>query len=90
MWVLFLIIITGAVFTFMRFGSVAAERVIFENSYQKQAGDKKQMATWQAQLAKINSELNSGVWADNPKAMSSLKAQKAMLEVQIKSLEMSK
>ncbi len=79
--VLGLIVITGGVFTVMKIGGTAAERLIFENSYQKVAGDKKQLNTWRAQLAAINLKLMSAPDNEN------LRAQKAMLEVQIGGLK---
>jgi len=80
-FILVLIVLSGIVFTAMKVGGTAAERVIFENSYQKSASDKKQMNTWQAQLAAINSRLVSDPTNAN------LNAQKAMLEIQIKGMK---
>ncbi len=80
-WILALVIITGSALTLMKFGGVAIERFIFETSYQKDAGDKKQLNTWQAQLAAINSRLVSDPTNTN------LNAQKAMLEIQIQGMK---
>lgn len=81
-------IVIGLILTSMAFGvlkyagilgTTVVERMVFENSYQKQAGDNKRMATYKAQLAQINSLLVSS--PDD----SDLLAQKAMLTVQINS-----
>ncbi len=57
LWILVLVVITTIIFSFLTFGSTIMERMVFENSYQKQAGDQKQLNTWRAQLAAINSKL---------------------------------
>lgn len=61
---------------------VNVERAVFEQSYQKQAGDSKRLSTYRAQLAQINSRLLD---ESNTDIIRELKAQKAMLEVQINS-----
>jgi len=76
-----LVIITVIVFAVLNIGGVATERLVFTNSYQKAAGDKKQLNTWRAQLASINVQL-----IDNPENKN-LRAQKAMLNIQIQGME---
>jgi len=78
-----LLVATSVVLTSLKYfglvGSTIVERKVFENSYQKQSGDKARLATYKAQLAAINSRLiTSPEDAD-------LLAQKAMLQIQIKS-----
>lgn len=67
---------------FGKFTSTVVERKVFEQSYQKQAGDKQRLSTYQAQLSAINSRLN-GALDDNTRQ--ELLSQKAMLEIQIRS-----
>jgi len=78
-----LTIITSIIFGTLNYlgliGSTIVERKVFENSYQKYASDKSRQATYRAQLAAINSRLLSS--PNNP----DLLAQKAMLQIQIKS-----
>ena len=84
-WIYFVILLvaTSVVLTTLKYfglvGSTIVERKVFENSYQKQAGDKARLATYKAQLAAINSKL---VTSPND---ADLLAQKAMLQVQINS-----
>jgi len=78
---LLLVVITIVVFTVLNVGGVATERLVFTNSYQKAAGDKSQLNAWRAQLASINSQLV------NDPENGNLKAQKAMLEVQIQGMK---
>ena len=84
-WIYFaiLIVFTSLVFGLLNYvgiiGKTIVERKVFEQSYQKQAGDKSRMATYKAQLAQVNSKL---VMSPNDQ---DLLAQKAMLQVQINS-----
>jgi len=65
-----------------KFTGVVVERKVFEQSYQKQAGDSKRIAAYRAQLATINSLLPG---EKDPAIRRDLAAQKSMLEVQIRS-----
>jgi len=82
-WIFFtgLIIVTIIVFNILNYigmiGKTAVEREVFEQSYQKQAGDASRQRHYRAQLAHINSLLVS-----SPND-AQLKAQKAMLQIQI-------
>ena len=59
------------------FTKTVVERKVFEQSYQKQAGDQARLSAYRAQLAAINSKL---VTQPNNQ---DLLSQKAMLEIQI-------
>ena len=78
-----LLVVTNVVLITLKYsglvGSTMVERKVFQNSYQKQAGDKARLATYKAQLAAINSKLTISPNDAN------LLAQKAMLQVQINS-----
>ena len=84
-YVLVLLLISTVAFTTLRYvgvlGKTVVEREVFENSYQKTAGDSARLNRYQAQLAEINSRLYST--PDD----ADLRAQKAMLEVQIKGMK---
>ena len=56
------------------------ERKVFENSYQRSEGMKSRISAWNAQLASINSQL---LTEKDENKLTNLKAQKAMLEMQI-------
>lgn len=60
LWVLLLVIVTGVVAMGLRVAGVATERVIFENSYQKSAGDTARLNTMRAELVAIEARLRSG------------------------------
>jgi 5-bromo-4-chloroindolyl phosphate hydrolysis protein len=84
-WWLFitgLVIVSSILFTILHYvgfvGSTVIERKVFEQSYQKQAGDSSRQRHYQAQLADINSRLVS-----SPND-ADLLAQRAMLRIQIK------
>lgn len=85
LWILGLSILTVIILTALSyvglFGKTTMERVVFENSYQKQAGDQQRLATYRAQLAGIESRLMSNTLSDDER--SQLEAQRAMLQVQI-------
>lgn len=80
-WVLALIVITGAVGFGMRFAGVAGDRIIFENSYQKAAADADRTATLEAELAQINALLRSNTLTEIERA--DLEAQRAAITVQL-------
>ena len=86
-FILGLVIVSIIVFSvlgyFGKFTSTAVERKVFEQSYQKQAGDAQKLRIYQAQLAEINSKLLS---ADSETAKE-LEAQASMLRVQINSIK---
>jgi len=82
-YVTILLVATNVVLITLKYfglvGSTIVERKVFENSYQKKAGDRARLATYKAQLASINSRLvTSPDDAD-------LLAQKTMLQIQINS-----
>ena len=60
--------------------STIVERKVFEESYQRSEGLKSREATYKAQLAMINQKLAQ---ENDPEVLNNLKAQKAMLEVQL-------
>jgi len=84
-FILALIVLTIGVLTMTGYigkvANTAIDREVMEQSYQKQAGDNARNKTYRAQLAQINSKLNSGTLDAGTKA--ELEAQKAMLEVQL-------
>jgi len=86
-WITFLIIGTGVVFTGLRWagliGTTIVERIIFENSYQKTSADKKAKNIYSAQLAEIEYRLNGEL---DDSVRSDLEAQASMLRVQSRAL----
>lgn len=80
-----LVVLTVIVFAVIGYvGKVSdtiVEREVFEQSYQKQAGDTARMRTYRAQLAAIESRIYSET---DENVLRELNAQKDMLEVQIK------
>lgn len=58
------------------------ERRTFERSYQKKAGDKQKIATYEAQLAEIESQLSNPKLDDATKR--NLRAQRAAIRVRIR------
>jgi Tfp pilus assembly protein PilO len=66
--------------------STAVEREVFEQSYQKQAGDKAKLNTYKAQLISIKSQINNQGLDEGTKA--ELLRQKNMIEQQINSTKM--
>lgn len=68
---------------FGKITGTAVEREVFEQSYQKQAGDKQRLNTYKAQLAEINSRLLSAKSVEKQE----LEAQASMLRVQISSFK---
>ena len=66
-----------------KIGSTVVERKVFENSYQRSEGLKEREATYQAQLAQINSLINSS----SNENVDDLKAQRAMLQTQLRTVQ---
>ena len=62
-------------------GQTAVERVIFEQSYQKQAGDEARENTLRAELASVNAMLRDGTVSAAMKT--TLRGKKAALEIQL-------
>ena len=62
-WVVFLLIGTGIIFTGLRYlgiiGKTVVERKVFENSYQKSEADKTANTAYSAQLAQLRGKLNN-------------------------------
>ena len=85
LYVLALIVISVGILTFTgAFGKVfttAVERKVFEESYQKQAGDSARLNAYRAQLAQIDVQLSNPELDNNTRM--DLKSQQAMLRVQI-------
>ena len=86
-WILALLIISVIAMMGLRaagmIGGVWLERKVFEQSYQKQAGDAERLATFQAQLAEINARLSGEL---DVATRQSLLAQRAALNVQIQTI----
>lgn len=62
-WVLFLLMITGVIFTGLNYvgliGRTVVERKVFENSFQYSEARKTEIATFEAQLAQIERKLSN-------------------------------
>ena len=86
-WILLLVVFTIIVLSvigyFGKVTSTVIERKVFEESYQKQAGDSQRLRTYKAQLAEINSKLHLA----DINTKQSLEAQASMLRVQINSVK---
>ena len=84
LWVLLLVVISGVALAITSYAGkvtgTVVERTVFEQSYQKQAGDSKRIRTWRAQLAQINSRLAGEL---EPHTRSELESQAAMLRIQL-------
>ena len=85
MWVLALFVVTAIVVFGLRavglIGYTALEREVFEQSYQKQAGDTARRDMLKAQLAGVNAQLRRSDLSDAMRG--NLEANKAALEVQL-------
>ena len=86
-WYIFLgVLVVGTVIVFTTlgyFGKVTGtivERKVFENSYQKVAGDNARTKTYRAQLAQIDYKLSQDIDED---LRQELESQRAMLKVQL-------
>lgn len=84
-WILGLVIVTGLIFSILGYVGVftktVVEREVFEQSFQYSEARKSEIATYEAQLAEINSQL-----ADpslDASTQRSLKAQKSAIEVRL-------
>ena len=82
-WILTLLALSVIVFSILgmlgKLGGTFMERKVFEQSYQRSEGLKSRIATYQAQLASINSQLLTATVDTKNQLLS----QKAMLEIQI-------
>ena len=86
-WILGLVLFSIIALSVLRYvgilGQTIIEREVFEQSYQKQAGDNQRNKAYRAQLAEINSRLlNPNLDVD---LRNQLESQKAMLNIQINS-----
>jgi len=84
MWILMLVVTSGIIFTTLNYfgiiGKTVVERAVFEQSYQKKAGDKQKIAIFKAQLAEItrklsNPELNNVTRSNLEASASSIRIQ---------------
>jgi len=89
MWILMLLIISITVFSGLRYaglvGQTYIERKVFEQSYQRQAGDQAKLNTFLASKAEIESQLRRGDLSSATRA--DYEAQLAAIRIQINSLE---
>lgn len=87
MWILGLLVVSIIVLSITGYAgkvtNTIVERKVFEESYQKKAGDLSRLNTYRAQLAQVNSLLMT---ENDPDIISNLKSQRAMLLVQISSI----
>lgn len=88
-WIVALIVISMIVFGALRaaglVGGVFIERVIFEQSYQRQAGDDAKLATFEAQRASIRRQLNRTDLSQGQRA--DYEAQLSAIEIQISTIQ---
>lgn len=86
MWVLMLGIPTIMLLMLMSymgvFTSTVVERKVFEESYQRSEGLKSQIATYEAQLAEIETQLAGAELS--PRTRADLEAQRAAIRVQLR------
>ena len=84
MWILLLLVVSGIVFTGMKYlglvGGTIIEREVFEHSYQRTSALASRESAYVAQLASIEYQIQTETDEDTLKQ---LKAQRAMLNVQI-------
>ena len=64
-------------------GRTVVERKVFEQSYQRSEGLRQQIATYQAQLAELKSQLNNQNFNDGDRA--NIRAQISSINIQLKS-----
>lgn len=85
MWVLGLMILSGLIFTLLGYAGIftktVVEREVFEKSFQYSEARKSEIATYEAQLAEINSQLADPALDENTRR--SLKSQKSAIEVRL-------
>lgn len=86
LWILLLIIITSFSFFGLRYFGVVGERIIFENSYQKDAAENAKRNMLEAELAGINSRLSSSSSLTEIE-LDDLKSQKRAVQYQLNSME---
>jgi len=83
-WITVLIVFSIATLGVLRYtgiiGGTIVENQVFQNSYQRKSGLDAEKSRYEAELAKVNSLLSTET---DPELIKSLKAQKAMLEVQL-------
>ncbi len=80
LWVLCLIVLSTVVFMFLNFAGVVGERIVFKNSFQYHEARSTEIATFQAQLAEIQRQLNGNL---TPEIRTNLEAQAAGLRVRL-------
>ena len=85
MWGLALLVMTIVVLTTLNYvgviGSTVVERKVFEESFQYSEARKSEIATYEAQLAEINSQLSTQI---PPATRNALKAQRAAINVRLR------
>lgn len=85
LWILGLIIVTAVAIGALNYvgiiGKTAVEREVFEESYQYTAGQRQKIATYEAQLAEINSKLSDPNLDDATRK--NLEAQKSSIKIQL-------
>ena len=84
LFVAFALIATFIGFVVRPFG-MFAERKAFEQSYQKVAGDRHQIAVWQGQIAAAQAQLGNPDISEGERA--DIRAQIATLQVQLQAAE---
>ena len=88
-WVLLLIVISLIVLSLLRagglIGQTVLERVVFEQSFQKQAGDNAKLSVFKAQEASIQVQLRRSDLSQSQRA--DFEAQLAAIRIQIQSVE---
>ena len=84
LWVLGLVIISIIALAALNAAGIltrtVVERKVFEQSYQKQEGDRERLATFRAQLAEIETRLSGQI---DETTRSNLEAQRSALNIQI-------
>lgn len=85
MWVLGLVVLSGLILTLLGYAGVftqtVVERKVFEESFQYSEARKSEIATYEAQLAEINSQLADPALDENTRR--SLTAQKSAISVRL-------
>ena len=85
MWVLGLVVVSIIVLTALNYagviGKTVVEREVFRNSYQYSAGKEQQIATYEAQLAELNSKLSNSQLDATTRA--NIEAQVSSIRIQL-------
>lgn len=85
LWVLGLVIVTAIALGGLHYagvlGQTVVERRVFENSYQRSAGLEQQIATYEAELARLRARLNNPNLDEGTRA--EIQAQIAAIEIQL-------